>query len=87
MPIIPFVPKERNKTRIFCIETNTFYDSIHEAADLLEIDRRSLQRALNQERNGINGLHFVRESEMEKIPEIIKKQTGSGKKIYCLETK
>jgi hypothetical protein len=32
-------------------------------------------------------MHFVRENEMEKIPEIIKKHTGHGKKIFCQETK
>lgn len=84
--IIPFVAKEQpNKTRIYCAENNTYYESINEACRILAIDKRSLQRALNGKRIGVQGKHFVRENEMEKLLDIITQDTGKTKRVYCEE--
>lgn len=87
-PTIPFKPKPQpNSTRIYCPELNQYYDSINEASRILGIDKRGLQKALNQERIGIQNKHFIRETEIEKLKDIITKDTGKTKKVFCEETK
>lgn len=85
--IIPFIPKEQPKSQqIYCIELKKFFPSINAAALELSIDKRSLQRAINGERNGANGLHFIKTSEFDKFCEIIKKDVGKSSRVYCYET-
>ena len=85
-PIILFIPKEKsNSQSVYCIELKTTYPSIKEASRQLGIDARDLSRVLKEERNGIRELHFIRDEERYKIPEIIRRQTGKNRKIYCLD--
>lgn len=87
----PFVPKDfiaspkPNAQQIYCLELNCYYDSIGEACKILNIDKRGMQKALNQERIGIQGKHFVRANELDKLIKIATKDTGKFKKIYCKE--
>lgn len=85
--IIPFTPKEKsNAQQIYCIELKKFFPSINAAALELSIDKRTLQRAVNGERNGANGLHFIKTSEFDKFCEVIRKDAGKSSRVYCYET-
>lgn len=85
--IIPFIPKEKpNAQSIYCIELKKFFPSISAASLELSIDKRTLQRVLNGERNGTNGLHFLKASELNKFFEVIKKDIGKTTRVYCNET-
>lgn len=85
--IIPFIPKEKsNAQSIYCIELKKFFPSIGSAVSELSIDKRSLQRALNGERNGVNNLHFIKATELDKIFEVIRKDIGKQTRVYCHET-
>lgn len=85
--IIPFIPKEKpNAQSIYCIELKKFFPSINSAVSELSIDKRSLQRVLNGERSGVNNLHFVKSTELNKIFEVIRKDTGKQTRVYCYET-
>ena len=85
--ITPFVPKEKpNAQSIYCIELKKFFPSIGSAISELSIDKRSLQRVLNGERNGVNNLHFVKATELNKILEVAKKDIGKQTRVYCYET-
>ena len=75
-----------NSIKIYCIEKRCFYNSIQEACRELNLDKRSLQRVLNYERAGIQNLHFVKASEMHKIKDVIQKDIGKSKRVYCYET-
>lgn len=85
-PVIDFVPKLKpNRIRIYCIETNTYYNSIGEACRILNVDERGMRRALNHQRIGIDNKHFVKENEMDQIKELILKDTGNKRRVYCEE--
>lgn len=84
---IPFVRKHRNEVEIYCIELNKYYPSIIETEKQLSLTPGSVSKAINGNRNGAGGYHFVRASELEKIPEIMKKRTGKNRKVYCVEAK
>lgn len=76
-----------NAVQIYCIELNKYYNSIAEASRELNIDKDSLQKAINGIRNGAKGYHFVRAGEENKIKEKLSKKTGKQRIIYCEETK
>lgn len=85
--IIPFIPKEKpNAQSIYCIELKKFFPSINSAALELAIDKRALQRVLNGSRNGVNNLHFIKSTELNKVFEVIKKDIGKNTRVYCHET-
>lgn len=85
--IIPFMPKEKpNAQSIYCIELKKFFPSINSAALELAIDKRALQRVLNGSRNGVNNLHFIKSTELNKVFEVIKKDIGKNTRVYCHET-
>ena len=84
--VINFAPKQKpNSQSIYCIELKKFFSSINSAADELSLDRRSLQRVLKGERNGINNLHFVKNDELDKIYDVVKKDIGKNTRVYCYE--
>ena len=62
-----------------------FFPSINSASRELEIDKRSIQRAVNGERNGAGNYHFVKSNELEKIIEVVKKDIGKNTRVYCYE--
>ena len=87
-PIIPFIPKARKTTAIYCIEEKTFFDSVEDGAKAIGVDSSDLSKVLCKKRNGIQGLHFIRASELteENLLSEIRKQTGRTQKVYCHET-
>lgn len=85
--IVDFIPQPKsNSQSIYCIELKKFFPSINSAVNELSIDKRSLQRVLSGERNGVNNLHFVKTTELDKIYEVIKKDIGKNTRVYCYET-
>lgn len=85
-----FPPKVFNRKRstiqIYCVELDRWFESEREAIDELYLDKSGLIKALNGTRNGTGGYHFVRGSEMHKIPLVMKKKTGKNRRVYCEET-
>lgn len=81
-----FYPKKRDSVQIYCVELDKWYESESQLLREMQLDKSGLIKALNGTRNGINGYHFVRAKEMYKIPEIMKKQTGKNRRVYCIET-
>lgn len=81
-----FIPKiPSNAVAIYCIELERTFPTMATACRELDLDKSGLQKALNGKRNGIKGYHFVRVSEKDRIPDILKKRTGKKQKVYCLE--
>lgn len=86
-PIL-FVPKPRsNKKRVYCIETDTWYESILEAAQKNNIDDRDLRKVLCGKRNGIKNKHFIREEDYseEKVLYLLKLPIRNYSRVYCQE--
>lgn len=83
-----FVPAPRsNAVPVYCIELDKTFPSIAEAGRELNLDKSGILLAINGTRNGIGGLHFVRENEKDKINQVMQKKTGKCVQIYCVETK
>ncbi len=76
--------------KIYCIENDTYYESIAEAARQLNISNSGdIEKVIRGERNGCHGKHFLKANEVtkEKIKETLQKKTGRFRKIYCQDTK
>lgn len=86
-PIHLFVPKKKDSTAIYCLELKKFFESVSKGAKYLGVNEADLGKVLNLKRNGIQGLHFIKVSELSKenILTTIKKKTGKAQKIYCQE--
>lgn len=76
--------------KIYCIENQTYYDSIAEAARQLNFSNPGdIEKVIRGERNGCHNLHFLKAEDVniENIKRALQKQTGRFRKIYCLENK
>lgn len=74
---------------IYCIENNTYYESIAEAARQLNFSNPGdIEKVIRGERNGCHNLHFLKASEVnsQNIQQALKKQTGRLRRVYCLDT-
>lgn len=86
IPPIPFERKiPKNAIKIYCIELDTYYPSIAEAARQLHIDVRAIEKAVRGERNGAYGKHFIKIDDIQKKNNILLKQTGKNRKVFCLD--
>lgn len=72
---------------IYCIEKDTYYSSIAEAARQLNINSGDIEKVIRGERNGCHNLHFLKQCDIndENIKQTLKKRTGKNRKIYCIE--
>lgn len=75
--------------KIYCIENQTFYESIAEASRQLGFSNPGdIEKVIRGERNGCHNLHFLKaeEATVQNIKKILQKRTGKFRKVYCLET-
>lgn len=74
--------------KIYCIENNTYYNSIAEATRMLKFSNAGdIEKVIRGERNGCHGMHFLKAEDVNEnnIKNALKKRTGKTRKIYCID--
>lgn len=75
--------------KIYCIENQTFYESMSEAARQLGFSSSGdIEKVIRGERNGCHNFHFLKAEDvnLENIKKTLQKRTGKFRKVYCIET-
>ena len=73
---------------IYCIEKDTYYESIAEASRQLGFNNPGdIEKVIRGERHGCHNLHFLKADDVNptNIKKALQKKTGKFRRIYCLD--